>query len=663
MNRIKIVAILLSLPLLAHGAIIGEDSVAGSGIFSQTLFDPTAATSFMPSVQSLEQWSQSAEGRELVSNLDQESKGWVNLLQSANSKNEASILSPLLQELTPESAEKLKQNIKTLSATKNRGIAKNLVQEIVAQLNQAGEKAAPKVFSVLQNYASRFKSEENSSAISPKEFEEAKSLDQTLPTLASLYAQNEAEKESLRSISHSLAAVQYYHITQVLNPFWESGKNPDFNEPASKIITDPVFNLDTPRPIPSWMLSATPHSESHSINPSQFPHILIPTHADMIKIGGQSVRRTLFPNIPNGTGDNIPSILAQGNNASKSTQIMLYEETLDEDVDSILTGIKQGKSFEIIADYSNLFPHKLRRGGERSPQLQKLVDAYQAGNSNLKLYVLKGLGNIGIQHSKYRIWNIPLPNGQSSSILETGSYNYASHSQAHNWENVVLTEDLKLIAIYQQFFNWAKAIARPFSEDLEPLEPVISSPIPKDESLGQNFAGKSLPIATFSPDGRTGESWTQLIQSAQKDAFIGMFGFYPWPNLIATMIERLKAGLPIRILTDQKQSQNAASIADMSRAKEAGADIRIIGGASDDGLFHNKLVLAHSNNDGIVATGSTNMSFNGTQRNFENTLYLKDPYLGALTDFLEALWNIGTEPRADQLTPHPQHPEKTSPHR
>ncbi len=569
----------------------------------------------------------------------------------------------------------LKRNIAALSATQDAKTQKALIAKIVKQLSSAGNKASPKVIAALEKYETRLEATGNSQAISPEDFEQAKALDQALPSLAKLYAKNEGQSNVIKNISRSLANIQYLHITKTLEPFWKSGKNPEPDSYAGKLASDPAFNSDTPWKGPNWMASqpqpakvAAPQGMPGILTMGQFPQILIPTHADMINIGGQSVRRTLFPNVPNGTGDDIPSILAAGNNASDFTQIMLYEETLDEDVASIIAGLKQGRSYDIVADYSNLFPTKLGFKNEtRSPQLQQLVDAYLGGNRNLTLNVLKGLGRIGIQHAKYRIWNVRLPNGNTGLILQTGSYNYSQHSQDHNWENVVLIDDPKLIAFYQKYFKWAKSLSRPFSEDLAPTDPIIKTMIPQDSALVQSFYDVPLPIASFSPNGGTGDAWTKIINNSKQDVFVGMFGFYHSPDLVSKMIARLDSGLSLRVLADAKQSHNPASIADMKRVKDAGALVRTIGGASGDGLFHNKLLTGDSKSgSGIVATGSTNMSINGNQHNFENTLYLKDSYLGALTDFLEALWNMGTDadftklstplPQTPGNTPGPQHP-------
>ena len=643
--------------LSATQAFAGLNSAlpAETGFLSQPIFTMGVNQGLSASLQGFSQWSSNPS---FNLNEDAKTSEWVSVLKNAATPEGQQLLAPILNALNSKAKAQIKGRLNALVSSKSPQRQKILLSQISALLEKGRKKSAARVLESLQKYVGGLTQDAGHSSLSQAAFEKAKALDQILTPLTRIYIRDSKQENEINNLSQILAQVQAQHISKTLEPYWTSGKNPEQGSNAEKLVSDPAYNMDAPRKGPLWLKSAETQKvmtpQEFNLRSSnlqfQFPHIFIPTHNDLIKIGGQNVKRTLFPNVPNGTGDDIPAILAAGNNASNSTQIMLYEETLDEDVASIVQGLKQGKKFEIIADYSNLFPEKMRqRNRTRSPQLQKLVDESNAGNPNLKLYALKGLGSIGIQHAKFRIWNVPHFLG-NSQILETGSYNYSTHSQQNNWENVVFIDDKKIIALYQAFFNWAKSVARPYSDDLDPEEPAINSPIPTDRSLGQSFNGTALPIASFSPDGGTGEAWAKIINASKQDALIGMFGFYPWPDLVSTMVSKLNNGLSIRVLSDIRQSHNPASIADMKKVKDAGAEVRVISGAGKTGLFHNKLVIGDGKNGGIVATGSTNMSFNGNRHNFENTVYLKDPYLGALVEYLEALWKIGTEPDYSQLS-------------
>ena len=661
--------LLIIAPLTATAMGTTGPTAPETSFLSQPLFTLSGASGLSSSLQGLSRWSSNTSLN--LNSEDAKTAGWVEVLKDASTPEGQRLLAPLFNALNSKSKAQLKGRIRALISSNNSQRQKILLSQITSLLEKGRKKSADRVLGFLKKSADDMTKDSKHPSLSKESFEKAKSLDQILGPLAKIYVRNPSQTREINNLSQTIASIQYQHIAKTLEPYWASGKNPEPNSAAGKIISDPAFNSDTARKGPLWLKSTetqkvmTPNDFNLRSSELQikFPHLFIPTHSDLIKIGGQNVKRTLFPNVPNGTGDDIPAILAAGNNVSNATQIMLYEETLDEDVASITQGLKQGKKFEIIADYSNLFPEKMGRkeSRPRSPQLQKLVDEYNSGNPNLRLYALKGLGSIGIQHAKFRIWNVPHFFG-SSQILETGSYNYSTHSQQNNWENVVFIDDKKIIALYQAFFNWAKSVARPYSDDLDPQEPAINSPIPTDSSLGQNFNGTSLPIASFSPNGGTGDAWAKIINVSQKDALIGMFGFYPWPDLVATIVSKLNSGLSIRVLSDIHQSHNPASIADMKKVKDAGAEVRVIAGAGETGLFHNKLVIGDGKNGGIVATGSTNMSFNGNRHNFENTVYLKDPYLGALMDYLEALWNMGTEPDYSQLSApqnqNPNNPQK-----
>lgn len=649
---VKIFVLLFCLSSVAWSAEVSEEPVGMSPLFSQPLFNSGSLSAALPTFETLGTW------KEFSGN-----SGGMDLgIFSRNSYLAPVLLSPILNELSPESVSQLKEDIAAAAASTDENTRQALVAKISSRLKEAQEASAPKVFSALKAYYKEFQKQTNSS-VSPGAFNASKDLDAALLPLAKIYAISKSQKELVKSISRDLTSAQVRHITETLKPFWKSGQNPKEGSYAWQLMRNSsLYDLSAAQELDRPAEKQIPASSlaSRMLNSPALDG------KDTINIAGQSVARTLFPNRPGGeVGDDIPSILARANLASQQTQIAMYEETLDQDVDSILAGIKQGKSYDIIVDYSNMFPEKMGRENQefhqtRSPQLQKLVDAYLAGNKNLQISILKGLGRIGIQHSKYRLWNIPLPNGQTSRILQTGSYNYSAHTQASNWENVVLIDDQKLIDLYQKNFTWMKSIARTFSEDLDPEEPSIQSPIPADDSLGQSFNGVSLPVASFSPEGGTDDAWIQIVKAAKQEIFIGMFAFYPWPSMMSELLDRLGSGLPVRILADQRQSHNAASIAAMQHLKEAGAQVRVISGLNNDGLFHNKLVIGDPKGDGIVATGSTNMSVNGTRNNFENTLYLKGGYLASITNYLEALWSMATE--SDLLqTPTRPNPESENP--
>ena len=651
-------------PVFILGQGLSEGPAEMPAFFSQPLFSPGAISQELPSFEDL--------GNLKEFNQDQAGTGLEIFSQISHSPLASALAAPVIKELSPDSLSQIKKDIETAVHSDNAQERKALVLQISERLKEAQRKASPKVFAALKSYCKQLQTNAQS-GVNAQAFNQSNGLDQALLPLAKVYAHDRNQEELIKNVSRDLSSIQARHVAETLKPFWKSGQNPEESSYAGQLLKNPSLyeasaaqqmersdgalggkNTRPVSPLKKNLLAQTPSTNDNE--------------GDSINIGNQSVKRVLFPNNPNGGGDDVPSILAAGNLASQRTQIALYEETLDQDADSILEGARQGKSYEVIIDYSNLFPQKMGRENQdahrvRSPQLQKLVDAYLAGTPNLKLYVLKGLAKFGIQHSKYRVWNIPLADGKNSQILETGSYNYSAHTQASNWENVVLTDDQKLIDLYQKDFAWMKSVARVFSEDLEPQEPALDTPIPTAGSLDQNFNGVPLPIATFSPAGGTDDTWIKIVKAAKQEIFIGMFAFYPWPSMMSAITERLSSGLPVRILADQGQSHNVASMAALRHLKEAGAQVRVIGGANNGGLFHNKIVIGDPRGDGIVATGSTNMSINGTRNNFENTLYLKGGYLSALTGYLEALWNLGTEAdfsQASQGSPNPG-PENHSP--
>lgn len=381
-RTIKAFVLFFCLSSLAWGAGISEEPVGMSPLFSQPLFNPGPLAAALPTFESLGNW------KEFSGN-----SGGMDLKvfsQNSYSPMAPALLSPILKELSPESISQLEKDIASAAASTDENTRQALVAKISSRLREAQKASAPKVFSALQAYFKELQKQTNS-LVTPDAFNAFQDLNAALLPLAKIYATSQSQKELLKNISHDLALAQARHITDTLKPFWKTGQNPEEGSYAWQLMRNPSLYRPPAAEEIDW--STKKQIPASSLAPRILNSPVL-DGSDTIDIAGQPVPRALFPNHPEGgTGDDIPSLLARANLASQKTQIAMYEETLDQDVDSILTGIAQGKSYDIIVDYSNMFPEKMGRRDQefyrtRSPQLQKLVDAYLAGNKNLQISVL-----------------------------------------------------------------------------------------------------------------------------------------------------------------------------------------------------------------------------------------------------------------------------------
>lgn len=316
---------------------------------------------------------------------------------------------------------------------------------------------------------------------------------------------------------------------------------------------------------------------------------------------------------------------------------------------SIVAKSRAGEKQVMVADYSNWFPERLAQthhGGKYSPRTEAMQYIIDNLNPNLELYILKGLGDIGINHNKFSIFA-----GPHGKLLQGGSFNYTGTSQKNHWENVVFTDDAERLAYFEQYFHWLVRRARKYSADLMPEDPKMdpADPIPRPPaSKDLVFHGVQFPKASFSPNGGTEEQLVHAGQLVRQSHDILMFSPFPTPDMQKAM-EGLRAQkLPVRMISDEGQARNATPLVALY---DAGVEIRTIVGP--DVVLHGEPFSEHSKQhekveifdgrmpDGMAKMGdSLNISRNALTHNFENTQFWQGLYVAYMQAHFDWLWSI-----------------------
>lgn len=152
---------------------------------------------------------------------------------------------------------------------------------------------------------------------------------------------------------------------------------------------------------------------------------------------------------------------------------------------------------------------------------------------------------------------------------------------------------------------------------------------------------KAETAAYFTPSPDCENQIMRLLNTAQKSIDISVYSINN-NNIVETLLEVHKKGIPIRILTDRTQAggRGAKSI----HLYENGLNIRV---HSKHRIEHNKFMVA---DDEAVITGSYNWTNPASLKNSENCLVVwNDPKtILSYKKRFEYLWDVNTRDKSDE---------------
>ena len=391
--------------------------------------------------------------------------------------------------------------------------------------------------------------------------------------------------------------------------------------------------------------------------------------------------------------------------AKKSLRLALYEFNLEEVMDALRDAKKRGLTIQLVIDRSHVYTTGRDHTGKArkpSPQIQALI------NEGFDVLILKG-DRSGIQHNKYSLIDAEL----KSSLVEFGSYNYATTAEDDHFENANFSMDKADVADYLAYFNYQRALAKPvdhaklqevlahgLESDTEedsapeqgadgPEQDLVSpeaagrgrarKPAPADDAgtaapkpvhtskLPTPPASTAPPIAFngeqfarhyFSPHGGIEDAWVRAVRSAKESIDMAVFAF--WSENIAVALDQAvkdNPALKVRLLLDAGQAKLARiqGTPALEWFTSRGFDVQTLAGPNEDGdpMFekqHNKFLIVDGK---LLLTGSFNPSPTAENNSFENeNVFDGQNRLAGFVDYFVRMWREAQRRRpADKPTP------------
>jgi phosphatidylserine/phosphatidylglycerophosphate/cardiolipin synthase-like enzyme len=363
-------------------------------------------------------------------------------------------------------------------------------------------------------------------------------------------------------------------------------------------------------------------------------------------------------------GDDISALWNSAHDQSRSALIAMYNFDDMDMAKAIVAASKKGQKQVIVGDYSNWFPERMPEAVERAkkegkplPQPTAAMQYITANlNANIQLYILKGLGSIGINHNKFTLFTAA--GGQQ--LLQSGSFNYTQTSQNNHWENVVFTDDADRIAFFKNYHAWLVRRARKYAANLQPADAVMDlrDPIPQDPSRSVVFHGVPFPKVSGSPGGTT-EDWLAKAEGLVSQTLdILMFSPFPTPKLSAAIQTLLAKGIPVRLIADRGEVSQAGFA--LTPLLDKGMKLKTIEGPdvvlkhqpySQRSKQHEKVMIFDGAAAGALAKlgDSLNISQNALNDNFENTQFWQGFHAAYMQAHFNYLWNLASAPTQELL--------------
>jgi len=382
-----------------------------------------------------------------------------------------------------------------------------------------------------------------------------------------------------------------------------------------------------------------------------------PADRPQVKFGAASLPALAQPTL----GDDIASLWTLAHAQSKSAVIAMYNFDDMDIAKSIVEASKRGEKQVIVGDYSNWFPERMqsnidaaKKGKPMPAQTEAMKYVIANLGPNLELYILKGLGSIGINHNKFTVY----AGADGKDLTQAGSFNYTKTSRLNHWENVVFSDDADRLAFFKSYHAWLVRRARKYSPDLQPVEPTMdpADPIPQDKSRALVFHDVPFPKASGSPNGGTEDWLVKAEELVTKTLDILMFSPFPTPKMAAAIEALLDKGIQVRMIADRGQVAQAGTA--LIPLMDKGMKLKVIVGP--DVVLHHQPYTEHSKQhekvmifdgglpDALAKLGdSLNISRNALEHNFENAQFWQGFHAAYMQAHFDFVWGLAAEPTAE----------------
>lgn len=314
------------------------------------------------------------------------------------------------------------------------------------------------------------------------------------------------------------------------------------------------------------------------------------------------------------------TIVAALDRTERTALLALYELKLPAAADAIIRAKRRGVDVRLVFDHGHAGVPRAEPGAEagRSPDLQRVLDA------GVEVRVLKGRSSYGIMHHKTAVLD--------GELLVAGSFNWTTAADERNFENLHLSDDAGVVALFDADWRWMWKAAKPLAAAMEDdddgaLEAAAAAnPPPADPTRPVSFNGGAYPRAAFSPGGGVEPLLIDAIGRARRTIDVAIFSFYSKP-VAQALVDAKARGVRVRVAADVGQARRSEAV----RLLRAGrVDLRLSDGRSKGfSVMHHKYMVL---DEAFFIGGSYNYSINAEQNNHENVLFSTDP--GEVAAFL-----------------------------
>ncbi|MBI5241830.1 MAG: hypothetical protein HY926_15260 [Elusimicrobia bacterium] len=352
-----------------------------------------------------------------------------------------------------------------------------------------------------------------------------------------------------------------------------------------------------------------------------------------VSFNGQSLPSVaLRPNIP------VERELIKAIDATRETLIIaVYEFKSAGLLDAVRRARARGVDVKIVLDFRNVFPAPAKPGqyqAKRSPEIWALL------KEKFDVTVLRGLGEYGINHNKFAVFD--------GRLAEFGSYNWSRFSENNHYENLVFTDEAERISDLADYWKYLRGLSQPVSlaskaQDYSWPDAVPAPPVPK--AAAKVFNGIPLPASILSPSGLLEDAIVAGIGAARQSVDMAAFAVRS-TRIAQALAEAGRRGLRVRVIFDESQSRSEAfkPYAEWL-ALQPGVELRILSGPNNPSDFppaekaHNKFFILDGK---LVMTGSANQTKYASKGNFENFHLLDDATdVSAYALFYEHMFGVG----------------------
>ena len=239
----------------------------------------------------------------------------------------------------------------------------------------------------------------------------------------------------------------------------------------------------------------------------------------------------------------------------------------------------------------------------------------------------------GLMHDKFFLFDYP--NGAPESVwVWTGSWNPTENQTTEDYQNAIEIQDVALAGAYALEFNemWGSD-----SEVPDPEESRFG--FRKRDNTPHRFVVSDSPVECyFSPGDRTTFHIKNALERATWDIAFSLFSF-TLADVADLLIEQRLGGKRVRGVMDDDHSPEQ-----YSHLRSGGVDVLL--DPSPDLLHHKYAIIDATkgpNGPQWVITGSQNWSFNGENRNCENSIIVESRRIANLylQEFAQRYYDAG----------------------